>query len=316
MSHLIDIFIDDGFGFEDGVATLRSEWIYRTKRAANQWLRLTQSLDYPYYRVELDQLTRILDSSELLGSTRFDQVVCVGAADGAKEAKIGLRAARNCPCPEFLLVDSSQALLDHALEKFSHLGLFALQGALIDVRDVVAFKNAIQNHDRMRNSPRLFTAFGNMVGNYSGLSLVSSLHQAMVRHDRLVFGVHLKSLAKSNLTYPAYHSSSYYDHMYSVLQDVGIDPKSGKIRTVENSNGNGLVDTVEIFFDLNNELTLDCISTPDDLKLSQEIRHIKVDVSFKYSLEFLLSELSQLQWHQRSHWITECGTNAIFSCER
>ncbi len=311
----------DGSGFEPGLdsdrgfATLNSSLIYNSEQSALQWLSLTQDDEYPYYRIERDQLNQLLQDRSLSDLKETRRMVCLGAADSEKEMAI----TRFIACSEnqlgITLVDSSPALLEHALQKFSAFERLNTGGVALDVRNYRSFRSAIGEDEMVYGKPCLFTAFGNIVGNYQELLLVRNLHGAMHEGDRFIFGAHLKSRCAMEPYYPPYSSKAYYDHMGSALHDAGVDMTLGAFTTEVKETKDGRVDVIEIYFDLAREAKI--IST--NSKSSGQplsVNRILVDVSCKYSLGFLQSELQKFGWREVKYWFSKCKSNVIFLCKK
>lgn len=303
-----------GLDSDRGFAALSSSLIYSSEQSASQWLALTQDDEYPYYRIEKNQLNQLLQDRSLSDLKETDRMVCLGAADSEKEMAIARFVARSENELEIALVDSSPALLDHALLKFATLKFGNIGGVLLDVRNSDSFRSAIGLEERIDEKPLLFTAFGNIVGNYQGLSLVKSLHGVMHAGDRLIFGAHLKSRCKMEPYYPPYHSKAYYSHMASALHDAGVDTALGSFATELKEASDNLVDIIEIYFDLARKTEVISKRT-ESSEPPFCINRILVDVSYKYSMQFLQLELRKFGWREVKYWISKCNSNVIFLCK-
>lgn len=304
-----------GVDLERGVATLSSSLIYGSERTASQWLSLTQDEEYPYYRVEMDQLNKLLQDLSLSDLEETHRMVCLGAADGEKEMAIARFIARSESQLEISLIDSSPALLDHALRKFAALRLVNARGVFLDASISEAFRSVIGDGELICGNPRLFTAFGNVVGNYQGLSMVGSLYGAMRMGDRLMFGAHLKSRRAIEPYYPPYCSKAYYDHMASALHDAGVSAALGRFTTEVTETKDNLIDVIEIYFDLPHKIEVTSTNRgPNGRPLF--INRILVDVSCKYSMRFLRLELQKFGWREVSYWLSECKLNVLFLCKK
>lgn len=315
MDYLEGTSFESSLDSEQAVATLSSSLIYGSEQSASQWLSLTQDDEYPYYRIEMDQLNQLLQNRSLSDLEETCRMVCIGAADSKKEMAIARFIAQSEKQLEITLVDSSPALLDHALLKFAALKLMNAGGVFLDARNSDSFHSAIGDDKLVYGKPRLFTAFGNIVGNYQGLSMVTSLHGVMHAGDRLIFGAHLKSRCAIGPYYPPYHSKAYYDHMASALHDAGVDITLGSFATEVKETKENLVDVIEIYFDLDKKTKVLSIH-PNASEQAFCISRILVDVSCKYSMRFLQTELRNLGWRESKLWISECKSNVIFLCKK
>ena len=306
---------ESGLDYDQGIAALSSSLIYSSEQSASRWLSLTQDDEYPYYRIEKNQLNQLLQDHSLSDLKEAKSMVCLGAADSEKEMTIARYIARSKSELEITLVDSSPALLDHALLKFAALNVGKAGGVLLDARESGSFRSAIGVGEMMCGKPRLFSAFGNIGGSYQELSLVRSLHGVMHAGDRFIFGAHLKSRCEMEPYYPPYHSKAYYRHMASALHDAGVDRALGSFATEVKETKDTLVDVIEIYFDLARKAKI----LSKRLSSSEQpllINRILVDVSCKYSMSFLKLELRKFGWSEVKYWISKCNSNVIFLCKK
>ena len=297
----------------DGVGVVDSEFVYKSNRCANRWLALTKDAEYPYSRNESKQIQQLLSSGALDELQSCRSGIHVGAADAHKEILIANHVAGNKCGYTGLFLDLSLPLLDFAVRAFVASTSLAAERAVVNVLNDSELHEVIKNSRVANQRPRLFSSFGNTIGNYQGLSILRSLEKVMTAGDCVVFGVHAKVEDGTGQTYPAYCSDGYFDHMRSVLLDIGVQPDLGHLETRVISLNDGLVDSVEIVFSIGTEYQ---IYVPSSDGHSLKLKEIIVDTSSKFSEHFIHDEISGTSLNTLNCWNSKSLENIVVLCRK
>lgn len=302
----------------NGVWAIDESLIYQSPKSAKHWVNLTKSKDYIYYNEELSLIKELISSNNVSELKHCSFGVFIGAADAEKEALLTKEVTSAHKSFKVVLIDQSPFLLELAFKRLVDEAEASALKVLCDVLDEPEVKKTLPESLYIKGlSPKFLTSFGNTIGNYEDLNILRSLVAIMNSGDLIIFGVHTKSELGKNEEYPAYSSHCYNEHMYSVLQDAGINPNIGKLSTRVQHFHNGSVDKVEIIFSISCKYSLH--TTKSGLKvssLSKKITEIVVDSSCKYSKKFLIEKIKELALQPLHICSSESGGVSVFLCRK
>lgn len=283
--------------------------IYGSQETAAAWLDVTESPDYPYYREECELVEDLTASGHLWALDRYSLGVFLGAADANKERLLlaGLRDRGN-DLDRLICIDSSPPLLNMATRALRAVGLRDVEGLVADFSSPATFQD--QHYFSPDGPARLFTIFGNTVGNYENLSVIEALGPSLRPGDRLLLGIHRKAESGPDTdTYTGYSSDAYLGHMRCALVDAGVDPSSGQLVVTVDERG-GEVDVVEILFLLEPHARL----ITNSGAVIGSGTPIVVDVSAKFGVDWAAKALGKLGIGVEEYWLSRSELVCLFLC--
>lgn len=301
----------------ENTATINPQLIYQSEDSVKCWLDLANSSEYRYYLEELNQISNIISARQLDELGVCQSGVFIGPGDARKEIEIvnsifNGRIKFNC-----YIVDSSEKLLELAMERYKSETGFNSTKLFVDITQIKCdIVESIRDNVDGINGPKLYTCFGNTIGNYDGLKVVERVSDLMKTGDYFVFGFHRKEKAEISNKYSDYRSAKYKKHMVSVLRSAGFTPTDGEIEIEVLENKENSNDIVVIKFNLIKNHRYYLNNNTRGTGRFYEIQTIIVDTSAKYDDIFVFNELARIGLVVNRFWKSDTGINGMVLCTK